>query len=59
MPTDLNDVSKYPNLFALLMQSGWTESDLVKLANGNLLRVLTAVENVLYKYLKTINKLKM
>jgi microsomal dipeptidase-like Zn-dependent dipeptidase len=46
MPTYLTDVSDYPYLFAALIQDGWSNDDLIKLANGNLLRVFSAVENV-------------
>lgn len=39
-PVGLEDVSKYPDLFAELLRRGWTEEDLTKVAGGNLLRVL-------------------
>ena len=42
----MDDVSKYPILFAELMNKGWSETDLVKLAGGNILRVLSDVEKV-------------
>ncbi len=42
----LEDVSKYPDLFAELARRGWTEADLRKLAGENLLRVLTETEAV-------------
>lgn len=46
-PLGLEDVSKYPNLFAeLLKDSTWTEEDLQLLAGKNLLRVFKSVENV-------------
>lgn len=45
-PEDLEDVSKYPNLFAALLEKGWTEEDLIKLAGGNILRVFKGVEEV-------------
>jgi membrane dipeptidase len=45
-PEGLSDVSMYPNLFAELIQRGWSEDELEKLANGNFLRVLSAVERV-------------
>merc|ERR550539_879573 len=41
-PVGLEDVSKYPNLFAALIESGWTDSELAKIANLNIIRVLTA-----------------
>lgn len=46
LPEDLEDVSKYPNLFAELVTRGWNEADLAKLAGGNLLRVFEAAEKV-------------
>jgi len=36
----LEDVSRYPALFAELLRRGWTEEDCEALAGGNLLRVL-------------------
>jgi membrane dipeptidase len=42
----LEDVSKYPDLFAELARRGWTEADLRKLAGENLLRVMTQAEAV-------------
>ena len=46
-PEGLDDSSKYPNLFAALLEedeSEWTEEDLVKLANGNVIRVMKEME---------------
>lgn len=43
-PIGLEDVSKYPNLFAELMDEGWSESDLIQLAGGNIMRVFKQVE---------------
>ena len=43
-PTGLGDVSMYPNLFAALIERGWTERELEALAGGNFLRVMAAVE---------------
>ncbi|GAB0093963.1 Dipeptidase [Sergentomyia squamirostris] len=50
-PVGLEDVSKYPDLFDKLAQSGhgyepWSLQDLKKLAGLNLLRVMRAVEQV-------------
>lgn len=46
-PLGLEDVSKYPNLFAeLLKDPSWSEDDLGLLAGKNILRVLKSVENV-------------
>ncbi|MEO7360212.1 MAG: membrane dipeptidase [Gemmatimonadaceae bacterium] len=42
--TGLDDVSKFPALFVELMNRGWTDEDLEKLAGKNFLRVLKAVE---------------
>lgn len=50
-PVGLEDVSKYPDLFDRLAESGhgyepWTRNDLKKLAGLNLLRVMKEVEAV-------------
>ena len=42
----LEDVSKYPNLFAELVRRGWSDADLRKLAGENLLRVFGQAEAV-------------
>ena len=42
----LEDVSKYPNLFAELAHRGWSNSDMRKLAGENILRVLDRAEKV-------------
>jgi membrane dipeptidase len=42
----LEDVSKYPALFAELVRRGWSDADLRKLAGENLLRVFRRVEVV-------------
>jgi membrane dipeptidase len=42
----LEDVSKYPDLFAELARRGWSDADLRKLAGENLLRVLKEAEEV-------------
>lgn len=44
LPVGLEDVSGYPRLFAALAERGWSDIDLAKLAGGNLLRVMRAVE---------------
>lgn len=46
MPTKLEDVSKYPDLFDALGEHGWTRDELKKLAGLNLIRVLRRVEAV-------------
>jgi len=45
-PRGLEDVSKYPNLFAELIsrKSGWDATSLAGLAGGNLLRVMEGAE---------------
>ncbi|KAJ4427423.1 hypothetical protein ANN_25045 [Periplaneta americana] len=44
-PQGLEDVSKYPQLLAALLEDPtWSEEDLKKLAGLNLLRVFRAVE---------------
>jgi membrane dipeptidase len=40
----LEDVSKFPNLFAELIRRGWSDRDLKKLAGQNLLRAFRAAE---------------
>jgi membrane dipeptidase len=42
----MEDVTSYPKLFAELLQRGWTEEHLARLANGNIRRVLRAAEAV-------------
>jgi membrane dipeptidase len=42
----LEDVSKFPDLFAELSRRGWTDADLKKLAGDNVLRVLKQAEVV-------------
>jgi membrane dipeptidase len=43
-PVGLEDVSRFPALFAELIRRGWTDEDLRKLAQGNVLRVMRDVE---------------
>jgi membrane dipeptidase len=45
MPAGLDDVSGYPRLLDALRQRGWSPADLAKLAHGNMLRVMRAVED--------------
>lgn len=45
-PAGLEDVSKYPELFAELLAHGWSEKDIQKLAGLNLIRVFKSVEQV-------------
>ncbi len=44
LPVGLEDVSKYPNLIAKLLERGYSEDDVKKIAGGNFLRVWRAVE---------------
>jgi membrane dipeptidase len=44
MPVGLEDVSRYPLLFEALRERGWSSAELGKLAHGNMLRVMRAVE---------------
>jgi membrane dipeptidase len=43
-PAGLEDVSRYPYLFAELLRRGWTDDDLRKVAGRNVLRVLRQAE---------------
>jgi membrane dipeptidase len=43
-PVGLEDVSRYPDLFAELVRRGWSDEDLGKLASGNILRAMRAAE---------------
>jgi membrane dipeptidase len=45
-PKGLEDVSKFPNLFAELFQRGYSEEDLKKIAGLNVLRVMREAEHV-------------
>ncbi|HXJ63435.1 MAG TPA: dipeptidase [Actinomycetota bacterium] len=46
MPEGLEDVSKFPNLFAELLRRGYSEEDLAKIARGNILRVMRENERI-------------
>jgi membrane dipeptidase len=52
-PEGLEDVSKFPNLFAELIRRGWSDEDLAKLAGGNVLRALEQAEAVAKKLQQT------
>lgn len=43
-PSGLEDVSKYPNLIAKLLERGHSEADVARIAGGNLMRVWRAAE---------------
>ncbi|CAE6419647.1 unnamed protein product [Rhizoctonia solani] len=45
-PVGLEDISTYPALFTELRRRGWSRSELVGLASGNLLRVFEGAEAV-------------
>ena len=45
-PVGLEDVSMYPNLFAELVRRGWSDADLARLADGNILRAWRQAETV-------------
>ncbi|MBU2347477.1 MAG: dipeptidase, partial [Alphaproteobacteria bacterium] len=40
----MTGVDAYPRILAALMDAGWTEADIRKIAGENLLRVMRAVE---------------
>ncbi len=44
LPVGLENVSTYPALFAELVRRGYSKTDLAKIAQGNVLRVMRAVE---------------
>ena len=44
MPTGLEDTSRFSYLFVALIRRGWSDADLVKLAGGNILRVMRGAE---------------
>ncbi|MFZ1377090.1 MAG: dipeptidase [Geothrix sp.] len=45
-PVGLEDVSKYPDLFAELIRRGWSDANLRKLAGENLLRAFAKAEGI-------------
>src|SRR6185295_19073148 len=46
LPSGLGDVSTYPDLLAELMRRGWSDEDVAKCADGNILRILDQAEVV-------------
>lgn len=46
LPTGLEDVSTYPDLFAELLKRGYTDEELKKIAGLNVLRVMRSAEDV-------------
>jgi membrane dipeptidase len=53
VPEGLEDVSKFPELFAELIRRGWSDGDLEKLAGQNLLRALRGAEATAARLQKT------
>jgi len=53
VPEGLEDVSKFPELFAELIRRGWSDSDLKKLAGQNVLRALRGAEATAARLQKT------
>ena len=45
LPTGLKDVSDYPNLIRVLLERGYSDEDIAKIAGANVLRVWQAVED--------------
>jgi hypothetical protein len=45
-PTDLTNVSTYPNLVAEMIRRGYTDEEIIGVLGGNILRVLRGVESV-------------
>ncbi|KAN0060886.1 hypothetical protein ACQY0O_006620 [Thecaphora frezii] len=46
VPRGFEDVTKYPELVARLIEKGWTDEEVVGFVGGNVLRVLAAAERV-------------
>lgn len=46
LPRGLEDVSKYPNLIYELLKKGYSEDDIEKICSGNILRVMSDVQNI-------------
>jgi len=52
LPKGLKDASMYPNLFRVLLERGYTEADITKIASGNIFRVWQAVDDFASKATK-------
>jgi membrane dipeptidase len=52
-PAGLEGVDKYPSLLVELMKRGWTDSDITKLAGGNVLRAMAEAERIAAKLRET------
>ncbi len=46
LPVDVEAVDAYPRILGRLIQNGWTDADIRKLAGENMLRVMRRVEAV-------------
>jgi membrane dipeptidase len=46
LPVGLKSVADYPNLIRALLEAGYSEEDVAKIAGGNLMRVWEEVERV-------------
>jgi membrane dipeptidase len=46
LPSDLSDVSQYPNLIRELLDRGYSDEEIAKICSGNIFRVWTEVERV-------------
>jgi membrane dipeptidase len=53
LPDGLEDVSKYPALFAELSRRGWSEGDMRKVAGENVLRALAESERIAARLQRT------
>jgi membrane dipeptidase len=53
VPEGLEDVSKFPELFAELIRRGWSDADLKKLAGQNILRAFRGAEATAKRLQKT------
>jgi membrane dipeptidase len=56
LPVGLSDVSGYPNLFAELIERGWSDRDLARLAGANVLRVMREAEAVALRLARSANR---
>jgi membrane dipeptidase len=55
-PVGLEDVSRFPNIFAEMFRRGWSEGPLGKIAGGNFRRVFRAVERAAEKARPPVRK---
>jgi membrane dipeptidase len=52
-PEGLEDVSKFPNLIAALVDRGWADAAIAKIASGNFIRLFRSVERTARALQKT------